>query len=86
MVVGTRGGAVEHHFFQIPVDADCPEHAIPDSRPGPAGKAGESRMPGTERLRQVAPRGAGASDPQHRFDKASVVARGHAGIARLAWQ
>jgi hypothetical protein len=37
-------------------------------------------------FRQVTPRTAGAHDPENSFDEASVVFRGTAGIAFLAWQ
>jgi hypothetical protein len=45
MLVGTNGRAVEHHFCQIPVDAEGLEHAIPDARLGPPREACICRVP-----------------------------------------
>src|SRR4051812_2860743 len=62
----------------------CQTSAFTDVGLHPIAKAREDAVPVPERTRQIAPRAAGAHNPQHGFDKQAVVLAAASGIVRLA--
>lgn len=75
---------VDHGVFHVRIVRDGVEQPHPDIGLHPVAKAREHAVPMAEGGRQIAPRAAGASDPQHRFDEQAVVLAAASGIARLA--
>jgi hypothetical protein len=64
--------------------ASTAKRALPDSAFAPPVEAHENAVPLAKKARQIAPRRAGAGDPQHRLDEHPVVGAGPAGLLRLA--
>jgi hypothetical protein len=88
MLVSADDGAVEDQVFKVRVLGHGGEDAMPDALGTPATEAAEGAVPMAEGVRQVAPGGAGADDPEHRLDEQAVVlARGAAAtlIADNVW-
>ena len=77
---------VDEDVFEIGIIRQSLENPLPDALLRPAPKARVDGEPFAEVLRQIPPGCAGPRDPQHSFDKHSIVARGGAGITRLARQ
>ena len=77
--MGTHDGAVDAE--QIPVDTsvglgaglEVIEDAVPQAALAPAIEARVDGFPGSEKLRQVAPGGAGVEDPEDAVDHEAVV-------------
>jgi hypothetical protein len=78
-LVGTHDGAVDAE--QIPVDTsvglgaglEVSEDAVPQAVLAPGVEARVDGFPGSEKLRQVAPGGAGVQNPEDAVDHQSVV-------------
>ena len=79
MLVGSDDGRVDHERLQVGVAAERLHDLGPDARLGPAVEPLKGVVPLAEPLRQVAPGGAGARDPEHGVDEQAVVPGGGAG-------
>ena len=77
---------VDEDVFEIGIIRQSLENSLPDALLRPTPEAGVDGEPLAEFPRQITPGRAGARNPQHRFDKHSIVTRGGAGITRLARQ
>jgi hypothetical protein len=70
--------------FEVRIVGQRGEEALPDTTFAPPIEAHENAVPLAKNLRQIAPRRAGAGDPQHRLDEHPVVGARPAGVLRLA--
>ena len=70
---------VDEDVFEIGIIRQSLENPLPDALLRPTPKAGVDGEPLAEFPRQITPGRAGARNPQHRFDKHSIVTRGGAG-------
>jgi len=77
----TNNGSIHHDIFKVGIFTEKLKDALEGPALNPAPEPLEYRIPVTETRRQIAPRGAGTSNPQYRFDK---EARIPAGLARIA--
>ena len=82
MTVDFDDRGVDHGIFHVRLCRHRIEQPFENIRLHPVAVALEHRVPASERRRQIAPRAAGPNDPQHRLDKAPIVAPTP---ARIAW-
>ena len=73
MLVDPDECAVDEDIFEIGIVAESLENALPNALLRPAPEARIYREPLAERLRQIAPRRARASNPKNGFDKEPVI-------------
>jgi hypothetical protein len=78
--MGAHDGRIDHRVFVVGIRGQMLEHALPNARLGPTGKARMNRFPRPEALRQVPPRHAGPITVQNRLDKQTVILGGRAHI------
>jgi hypothetical protein len=87
MLVDPDECAVKEDIFEIRIVAERLENPLPNPLLSPAPEARVDGEPLAERLRQIAPRRAGARNPKDRFDKQPVVTSTTAGVtARRLWR
>lgn len=84
--MGADESGVEKDFLEVRVLGQLREDAMPDPAIGPTCKAFVHAVPGTEARRNIPPRRAGASDPQHRLDEQGVVLGRDPNVRGLAGQ
>ena len=84
MAVNPDDGGVDHRILHVRIIGHRVEHALERTRLNPVPEAFENRVPVAKRRRQIAPRTAGARDPQHSLGEQPGVAAGASGIGRLA--
>ena len=84
MLVDPDDGAVDHHVLEVQVSGQNTENPFEYALHCPSSEALEDRIPVPELGMQIAPRRAGPSNSQNRFQKPPVVGAGATGIARLA--
>lgn len=77
--------AIHYQVFQTSVSSECFHHMHPNTVAGPATVAHIDSMAMTVDLRRITPRLARTSNPEHRFDKLTVIACRDASIMGLAW-
>ena len=80
----THYRAVNEQCFQIPVFTDGFDHTLPDTALAPAREPRIRGVPVPQCRVQIAPRAAGARNPQNRFDKQAIVFALHPGVADFA--
>ena len=83
--MGTDNRRVKHDQLQVRI-LQFLENALPDAFLRPAAKATEDRIPLAKACGQVAPRRAGAVDPQHGVDKEAIVPGGYASVGGFSWE
>ena len=81
MAVDFDDSAVDHRELHVGIVGDRLEQALEDVELHPVSEPLEHRVPVAEPLGQIAPRRAGARDPQHRLDKPAGIAARSARIA-----
>jgi len=74
MLVGSHNGAVDEDLLEVGIARKRSKYGMPHLRARPSGKAFIHAVPSSEISRQITPWAAGASNPQHRFDKLSMSA------------
>ena len=77
-------GAVDEHVLEVGIGRQLLENALEHAVERPSSEALEHRVPQPERLWQVAPWRAGASNPQDRFEEFPIVSCGPSGVAVLS--
>jgi hypothetical protein len=77
-------GAVDHGVFHVRIVRQGLEDAAEHAALHPVRKPLVDGVPRCELARQIAPRGPGSNDPQHRLDEHPRVAAGPPRIAGLA--
>jgi hypothetical protein len=73
MLVRARDGAIQKHFFKVRILGQFRKYRLQNRVVRPAREALVHAIPKPEFGRQIAPRAAGARDPQHCLNKLSVV-------------
>ena len=73
MLVDADECAIDEDIFEIGIIAERFENALPNALVGPAPEARIYREPLAERLRQIAPRRARASNPKDGLDEETIV-------------
>jgi hypothetical protein len=86
MLVDPHNGAVDEDFLEVGIARKLSKYRMPHLRARPSGKAFIHAVPSSEIRRQITPRAASASNPQHRFDKLSIIRRRSTRIRGFAWQ
>src|SRR6202046_5449348 len=76
-------GGVDHCVLHVRIIRHGIKKAFENITLDPIPVSLEDRVPGAEQRRQVAPRAAGSRDPQHRFNKTTVVPAAATGIGSL---
>jgi hypothetical protein len=84
VLVDPDDGAVDDRVLEVRIAGQTAENHLEDAIQCPSSETLEDRIPIPESRGQVAPRRAGAGDPQHRFEKAPIILAGAAGVANLA--
>jgi hypothetical protein len=84
--VGSHNGAVDEDLLEVGIARKRSKYGMPHLRARPSGKAFIYAGPSSEISRQITPWAAGASNPQHRFDKLSIVRRRSTRIRGFARQ
>jgi hypothetical protein len=75
MLVDPHNGAVDEDFLEVGIARKLSKYRMPHLRARPSGKAFVHAVSRSEIGRQITPWAAGTSNPQHGFDKQSVVRR-----------
>jgi hypothetical protein len=83
MTVDRDDRAVDHRVFHIRLARDRIEYPFENIGVDPVPKPLEDGVPVAERLRKIAPRAVGPSDPQHCLHKQTTVATGPSRVTRL---
>src|SRR6185312_16788269 len=84
VLMGADDGAVDDQILEVGIVRHCLEDASPHALATPAAEPAEHAVPFAEGLRKIAPRRAGAHDPQHTLDKHAVIAPGRTFLVRPA--
>src|SRR3978361_1678675 len=79
-------GAVCDNILEVRVSPQRFEYGLKHVLGRPPSEALEHRVPVAEGRRQIAPRRAGAGNPEYSLDKVSVVRAGSPWVARLTGQ
>lgn len=80
MTVDLDDTAVDHGVFEVGIFGQHPEHTIKCVGLHPSAKPFEDRVPLPEILGQIAPRAAGARDPENGIEKKARIRPGATGI------
>jgi hypothetical protein len=86
MLVGANDGGVAGYFRAPGLLGQSREDPLPAPGRRPAGKALVCAIPAPELLGQIAPRAAGACNPQHRLDEQAVIGGFPAALSGSPWQ
>ena len=86
MLMSAHNGRVDHRVFIVGIASQVFEDLLPNAILRPAAEACMHGRPGTETIRQIAPRYAGAIAVEDRFDKQPIVLGGHPDMAFTAGQ
>jgi len=84
VAVDLDDGSVDHRKLHVGIIRNGSENPFENIAVHPMAEPLEDRVPVPEILGQVAPRSAGARNPQHRLQKQPTVAAGPTGIGFLA--
>ena len=76
-------GGVDHRVFQVRLIRAGLEELHEDIGLAPVAEAAKRRAPVPEMGRKVTPWTAGADNPEHRLDKAPVIAAAASGVGEL---
>jgi hypothetical protein len=75
MLVRPHNGAVDEDLLEVGIARKLNKYGMPYLRARPSGEAFIHAVPSSQISRQITPWAAGASNPQHRLDKLSIVRR-----------
>ena len=84
MLVSANDRGIDDQILKVGIVGHGLEDAKPAPLPAPPAETPEDAVPLAERLRKIAPGRARADDPEHAFDKHSVVPPGRALLIRPA--
>jgi hypothetical protein len=80
-----HNGGIDDQVFKIRIFAQLGEKPLPDALLCPSPETSEHAVPVAKLFRQVAPRRAGADQPQHGINEQPIVRAVPTLVAFLAW-
>jgi|SRR5215211_549414 len=73
MLVRAHDGGIDDQVFEVRTFDQLVENTLPHALLGPSAETLENAVPVAELFWQIAPWGAGASDPENRIDEQPIV-------------